>query len=144
MLGIGVDDMFVICNAIDQTSFELSPAERVKKGMKHAGASITLTSLTDAMAFFIGVISSVPATKGLCMCAGLGVVALYVAVLTIFLPFVVWDIYRVHQRRTDCCGAFCCKEDSRLFLKGRFLNPAQKKFSNLDTASKASATAIKS
>ena len=25
LIGIGVDDMFVICNALDQTSFELSP-----------------------------------------------------------------------------------------------------------------------
>ena len=33
MLGIGVDDMFVICNAIDQTPMHLPPSERIKRGM---------------------------------------------------------------------------------------------------------------
>ena len=29
ILGIGVDDIFVICNAFDQTSLDLPPAERI-------------------------------------------------------------------------------------------------------------------
>ena len=33
ILGIGVDDMFVICNAIDQTPFDLPASERFKRGM---------------------------------------------------------------------------------------------------------------
>ena len=54
ILGIGVDDMFVICNAIDQQPFNLPAEERVKKAMSHAGPSITITSITDGIAFFIG------------------------------------------------------------------------------------------
>lgn len=91
MLGIGVDDMFVVCNAIDQTSFDLSAEERVKRGMRHAGPSITITSLTDAIAFFIGSNSSLLAISSMCTMAGVMVILLYTSVLTIFLPFVVWD-----------------------------------------------------
>ena len=55
--GIGVDDMFVIIQALEQ----LSPAEkalpvpeRVAAALKHAGVSITVTSLTDILAFGVG------------------------------------------------------------------------------------------
>ena len=58
MCGIGVDDMFVICNALDQQSLDHSPSQRVKQGLRHAGPSITITSLTNAMAFLIGSNSS--------------------------------------------------------------------------------------
>jgi Niemann-Pick C1 protein len=57
LLGIGVDDMFIIM----QNFFNLSPAEKIKPlpekiglMMQHAGASITVTSLTDFVAFAIG------------------------------------------------------------------------------------------
>ena len=131
MLGIGVDDMFVICNAIDQTSFDLSPGERIKKGMAHAGPSITITSLTDCIAFFTGSTSSLLAIQSLCIYAGVTVVMLYVCVLTVFLPFVVWDTQRVHKQQKECCGAFFCKDDSAVFCGARFLTSSQKKFSGL-------------
>jgi Niemann-Pick C1 protein len=57
LLGIGVDDMFIIM----QNFYNLSPAEKIKPlpekiglMMQHAGASITVTSLTDFVAFAIG------------------------------------------------------------------------------------------
>ena len=61
LLGLGVDDMFVIVNCIDQTPTDLKPSERFKIGFKHAGPSITVTSITDAIAFFLGSLSSLPA-----------------------------------------------------------------------------------
>ncbi|KAF4532825.1 hypothetical protein B566_EDAN002676 [Ephemera danica] len=57
LLGIGIDDMFVIM----QSWFNLTPAEsllslpeKIGLTMKHAGASITVTSITDFVAFAIG------------------------------------------------------------------------------------------
>ena len=57
VLGIGVDDMFVICNALDQSPFKKSTKERFIECMRHAGPSITITSLTDALAFISGTTS---------------------------------------------------------------------------------------
>ena len=94
--------------------------------MRHAGPSITITSLTDAIAFFIGSKSSLLAIQSMCTMAGVMVILLYISVLTIFLPFVVWDTQRVHNKRKECCGACFCKEDSKVFFGGIFLNPLQK------------------
>lgn len=46
LLGIGVDDMYVICSQLDRTDSKKSVEERMKEGMAHAGSSITITSLT--------------------------------------------------------------------------------------------------
>ena len=56
LLGIGVDDMFIIVQCLDnleKLDGETSE-ERVSKAMKHAGVSILVTSFTDAVTFFIG------------------------------------------------------------------------------------------
>ena len=54
MIGIGVDDMFVICNSLDQTSLNLSPMNRIRIAMRNAGPSITITSFTNSLAFLGG------------------------------------------------------------------------------------------
>ena len=123
MLGIGVDDMFVVCNAIDQVPLNLPTSERIKRGMQHAGPSITITSLTDCMAFFIGSTNSMLAIKSFCIFCGVTVIMLYLSVITIFLSVVVWDTRRVERKGKECCGMCCCKEDSVLFCSGLFLTP---------------------
>ena len=54
ILGLGVDDMFVIVNTIDQTPDHLTAKERLRRGLMHAGPYITITSVTDGVSFFIG------------------------------------------------------------------------------------------
>ncbi|KAH3850299.1 hypothetical protein DPMN_092707 [Dreissena polymorpha] len=57
LLGIGTDDMFVMMEAVRQLSPQeraLCVAERIGLALKHAGVSITVTSITDIEAFAIG------------------------------------------------------------------------------------------
>lgn len=57
LLGIGVDDMFVIVQSLEnlpKSQKSLPIPQRIGMTMKHAGVSITVTSLTDMMAFLIG------------------------------------------------------------------------------------------
>ena len=110
----------------------MPPSERIKRGMQHAGPSITITSLTDCMAFFIGSTSSMLAIKSFCIFCGVTVIMLYLTVITIFLCVVVWDTHRVAHRGKECCGFCYCGEDSYMFCSGRFLTPNQRKYSNLE------------
>ena len=57
LLGIGIDDMFVIVqcwNNLTKEEMKRSLPVRIASTMKHAGVSITITSVTDFAAFAIG------------------------------------------------------------------------------------------
>jgi len=91
------------------------------EGMKHAGSSITITSFTNAIAFFLGCTSSLEALSSFCFFAGLGVLMLYLTSISVFSAFMVWDIRRQMNRKGDCCGACMCSEDTILCCKGSCL-----------------------
>ena len=63
--GIGVDDMFVIMGALvnlEPEEQEYDVPRKVGDVLKHAGVSITVTSITDFVAFGIGATT----VSGLC------------------------------------------------------------------------------
>ena len=109
----------------------LSPNERFRIGLTHAGPSITITSVTNAIAFFTGSMTKIAALNSFCLFAGITVTTLYVAALTIFSPWFLQDLRRQHDLKGDCCGACCCKEDSVFCCQGRFLSKRQREFSGL-------------
>ena len=121
MLGIGVDDIFVIINSLDQVSMSMPPAKRIRLAMRHAGPTITITSLTNALAFLAAMSSQLVALKSFSIFCCTCILLLYISMMTLYLPAVYWDTQRVSKRKTECFGAFCCAEDSKLFCKGRFL-----------------------
>ena len=60
--GIGIDDMFVIVQCWtnmkrDPTTLGLSIADKMAIALKHAGVSVTVTSLTDVFAFGVGAVT---------------------------------------------------------------------------------------
>lgn len=105
LLGIGVDDMFVLVNAYDNTNPYLSIAERLGNAMSTAGMSITVTSFTDIFAFLIGSTTSLPALKNFCFYAALGIFFDYLYQLTFFAAFLAIDERRRMLKKGDC---FCC------------------------------------
>ena len=110
------------------------PADvRFKVGLAHAGASITLTSVTDAFSFFVGSFTEIPAIHSFCIFSMISVLTIYFSFLTIFAPWFLEDMRRMHKRDPDCCGLFCCEEDSLFCCKGKFLTNRQRNFSGLKT-----------
>ena len=123
--------MFVICNALDQISMKLKRDERFIEAIKHAGPSITITSLTDCLAFFAGSQSKIVGIKNFCIYASVTVAMLYLTVMTVFLCILYWDTYRASKRCKECCGLCFCKEDTILCCGGIFLANNQREFSGI-------------
>ena len=130
LLGIGVDDMFVMCNAIDQTDLKQKASVRLHIALGHAGPAITITSLTNALAFAFGALSSLEALKSFCLFASMCIVMLYLTVMTVFLAVVTWDTKRVEKKWTECCNltSFCCSETNWMCCCGVFTTPKQKEY----------------
>ena len=58
-LGIGIDDMFVIMQSVNNVKKDpalrhLTTEEKIATALKHAGVSVTVTSVTDVFAFAVG------------------------------------------------------------------------------------------
>ena len=66
----------------------------MKEAMSTAGPSITITSLTDALAFFFGAQTSLLGLQSFCVFSGIAVIILYLNCLTIFSALIVLDLKR--------------------------------------------------
>jgi len=107
ILGVGVDDAFVIVRALDdiptpvassgakQTTHERI-SERVGAALGACGSAILLSSTTNAIAFALGTNSPLPALQGFCAYAALGMVFDFFFQLTFFVAVVAID----EQRRS--------------------------------------------
>lgn len=112
LLGIGVDDAFVIVNAFNRErnvprnqESNMDLAKRSANALARAGASITVTSLTDLVAFGISASSSLPALASFCGYAAIGIVFLWVFASTFFTACMVFDERRQRDNRREC---LCC------------------------------------
>eukprot|EP00392_Amoebophrya_sp_AT5.2_P019009 g19696.t1 len=108
ILGLGVDDAFVLVaefNRVMARHPDYSWEQKFGAVVKYGGMSILVTSLTDAVAFFIGGTSSIPALSYFCFYAAFAVVFCFLFQLTFFVPCMVINAQRADANRLDC---FCC------------------------------------
>ena len=112
LLGIGVDDMFVIVNSYDNTEARVDPVERMGRSLRVAGMSITVTSATDVIAFLIGSSTSLPALKNFCFYAALGIFFDYLYQITFFTAFLSIDERRKSENKADCFFCLDCPPEA--------------------------------
>ena len=98
LLGVGVDDAFVIVNAFNRerkvprnSESNEDITKRSARAMARAGASITVTSLTDLVAFGISASSRLPTLASCCAYAAIGIVFLWILQLLWSLMSVARD-----------------------------------------------------
>ncbi|XP_055641683.1 protein patched homolog 3-like [Toxorhynchites rutilus septentrionalis] len=104
LMGIGVDDIFVMMacyRKIHETHSNLPLAERMGLMLKHAGASITVTSLTDLVAFIVGAITVLPSLQSFCIYAAFGVLMMFFFVITFYVAVFTLDERRIAARRNS-------------------------------------------
>jgi len=107
ILAIGVDNMFLIARA-ERTipDYVTSVEERIGFAMKEIGPSIFTAAFCESIAFFIGLLTDVPALQNFCLIAGLGVTADFILQMTIFVAALSIDRKRLDENRADLL--FCC------------------------------------
>lgn len=112
MLGIGVDDAFVLVNAFDRERLvkrtdedDEGLASRTSRAMARAGSAITVTSLTDFVVFAISATSALPALASFSAYASICIFFLFVFAAIFFAATLVLDERRQrdHRREILCC-----------------------------------------
>ncbi|CAM9391119.1 unnamed protein product [Ectocarpus sp. 12 AP-2014] len=115
LIGIGVDDMFVIVAAYDHTDPSLAVEERIALGVKRCGVSVTYTSLTNFFAFMLGSMSSLPAVEYFCLYAGTAILFDFFlqarrTIMTAFVALLTMDANRQKAGKIDSCCCFTSKK----------------------------------
>merc|ERR1711871_605183 len=112
LLGLGVDDAFVLSSEffrVTRASPLMGVEERIAFATRNGGMSILITSVTDALAFFFGSITVLPALSWFCVFAGIGVVVCFLLQIFFFMPFLALNERRAKQNRYDLsCFPLCC------------------------------------
>ncbi|XP_063270340.1 patched domain-containing protein 3 [Prinia subflava] len=102
ILGVGVDDMFIMI-----ASWEQSLRKKEKSNVKallaetyaEAALSVTITTLTDVLAFFIGTWTAFPSVRSFCLYTGTAFVFCYVYTMTFFGAVLVLNHRREQGNR---------------------------------------------
>eukprot|EP00163_Fabomonas_tropica_P015256 TRINITY_DN2787_c0_g1_i2.p1 TRINITY_DN2787_c0_g1~~TRINITY_DN2787_c0_g1_i2.p1 ORF type:complete len:932 (+),score=278.28 TRINITY_DN2787_c0_g1_i2:269-3064(+) len=102
LIGIGVDDMFILVAALDQQDDRKPLKDRFIRAMGEAGTAVTVTSLTDVVAFLVGASTSLPALRTFCLYAAFGILFDFLYQITFFAGFLVLDQRRQDAGRADC------------------------------------------
>merc|ERR1719397_420193 len=128
LLGIGIDNIFVITqtfNTLEASSVPATLAKRFGQTMKHAGVAVSVTTFTDVIAFFIGSNTVLPGLQSFCIYAAVAIFAIYVLQITHFVAWFSLDVRRQAAHRDGCLCCFVHKNfKSYEFSKGSWLNKA--------------------
>ena len=123
ILAIGVDNMFLIARAERDIPENVTDiAERIGFAMKEIGPSIFTAAFCESIAFFIGLLTDVPALKNFCLVAGLGVVVDFLLQMTIFVGALAIDNKRISKGHGDLIVC-CCKIQNPSPRRQEFLRP---------------------
>lgn len=106
LLGLGMDDTFVIHAAYMDPDVQGLPAEeRAAEALARAGTSITVTSMTDVFAFLAGSYTTIPSIRAFCQFAAIGALFDFILQVTSFMAVLVLSSKREAANRRDwvCC-----------------------------------------
>ncbi|VDK65262.1 unnamed protein product [Onchocerca ochengi] len=86
ILGIGVDDAFIMIQAWFRLSNIVSRKERLAQVFVEIGPSISITSITNLIAFGIGYLTPTPQMSLFCLCTSFACLFDYIFTFTLFAP----------------------------------------------------------
>lgn len=104
MISIGIDDTFVMLAAWRRTSTKLSVPDRMAIMMSDAAVSITITSVTDMVSFWIGIMSPFPSVQIFCAYSALAVLFIFVWHITFFAGWMAIFGYFEESNRHSIFG----------------------------------------
>ncbi|KPP59988.1 patched domain-containing protein 3-like [Scleropages formosus] len=99
ILGIGVDDMFIMISCWQQTSVLDQVEARLANTYKEAAVSISITTLTDILAFYIGIMMPFRSVQSFCLYTGTAVLFCYIYNTTFFGAFLALNGRREEHNR---------------------------------------------
>lgn len=102
VISIGIDDTFILVDELDRQPRQVGVVMAIKDTLSKTGATITMTTVTDLVAFAVGTLTSFPAIWYFCIYAALAVTFSYLLMITFFVAAMSFDVRRIKAGRRDC------------------------------------------
>ncbi|KAI7904640.1 patched family-domain-containing protein [Cokeromyces recurvatus] len=105
VLAVGVDNIFILCHEYErrvELGQDESIEERAAKTLGKMGPSILLSSLSETIAFGLGILVTMPAVSSFAAVASMAVFVDFILQVTCFVSCLVLDAYRAQNNRIDC------------------------------------------
>ncbi|XP_045201241.2 patched domain-containing protein 3-like [Mercenaria mercenaria] len=99
IIGIGIDDMFILLSGLSEAQTKQSVEDKIAETLRISGVGITITSVTDFIAFMVGSGSSFIAVRNFCIYTGVAVVFCYINNVTLFAACIAINERRVRDNR---------------------------------------------
>ncbi|XP_020845999.1 patched domain-containing protein 3 [Phascolarctos cinereus] len=126
ILGVGVDDIFIMVSAWQQTKLIHNIEERLADTYAEAAVSITVTTLTDVLAFYIGIMTSFKSVQSFCIYTGTTLLFCFLYNITCFGAFLALNgkvevylsqfVFQQEQGRCSAAKKILCR-------KGLYVSP---------------------
>ncbi|XP_048961979.1 patched domain-containing protein 3 [Canis lupus dingo] len=91
ILGVGVDDMFIMISAWQKTSAKDSVSQRLSTVYSKVAVSITITTISNVLAFYTGIMTSFRSVQYFCIYTGTTLLFCYFYNITCFGAFMALD-----------------------------------------------------
>ncbi|XP_056193163.1 patched domain-containing protein 3 [Falco biarmicus] len=140
ILGVGVDDMFIMIASWEQSlrKGKSDVKSLLAETYAEAALSVTITTLTDVLAFYIGTWTAFPSVRSFCLYTGTAFVFCYIYTMTFFGAIIVLNHKREQGNRhwltcmpvgvdkdqagesclyNACCIGNCSRQSSQLETK---------------------------
>ncbi|KAL4002759.1 Patched family protein [Acanthocheilonema viteae] len=129
VLGIGVDDAFIMIQAWSRLKSITSRNERLAQVFVEIGPSISITSITNLIAFGIGYLTPTPQMSLFCLCTSFACLFDYIFSFTLLAPILYLadksenDYVIVEKVSKNELGEYCLTSYSKLICswKGRVI-----------------------
>jgi predicted RND superfamily exporter protein len=117
VIGIGIDDMFIMYSSYLHTynnrnkSLKSTKNDVIMHTLAKSGVSITITSLTDLIAFLVGVTTDFKSVQIFCLYAGVSILFCYLYQIFFFAGFLCIHLERIER---NCNACFICVKQEKL------------------------------
>ncbi|KAM8980880.1 patched domain-containing protein 3 [Sarcophilus harrisii] len=126
ILGVGVDDTFIMISAWQKTKLIHSIEQRLADTYAEAAVSITITTLTDVLAFYIGFMTPFKSVQAFCIYTGTTFLFCFLYNITCFGAFLALNgkvevylnqfVFQQKQEKNSCAKKILCR-------KGFYISP---------------------
>lgn len=101
-LGVGIDEIYLIIGTLDRQDVDATPEARMQRTMIKVGHNMTISTVTNLVAFATSILCPVPCISNFCIYGAASLLFVFVMTLVVFTPLVAFDDQRVLSNR-HCC-----------------------------------------